>query len=55
MLPDQVYAVYAGASAGRTRRDLLFAIRRMLVQIVVIRSPKALRGFLKLLFKIKDT
>ena len=27
MLPDQVYAVYAGASAGRTRRDLLFAIK----------------------------
>ena len=25
------------------------------MQIVVIRSPKALRGLLKLLFKIKDT
>jgi hypothetical protein len=25
------------------------------MQVVVIRSPKALRGVLKLLFKIKDT
>ena len=55
MLSNEVYAVYAGVFAGHTRRSLLRAIGGKIMQIVVLRSPKALRGLLKLLFKIKDT
>ena len=55
LLSDKVYALCACSFAGRARRPQLYALKgENHVQVVVIRSPKALRGILKRLFKIKD-
>ena len=55
LFSDKVYALCACSFAGRARRSQLHALKgENHVQVVVIRSPKALRGILKRLFKMKD-
>ena len=55
LFSNKVYAVRPGPFACRARRSQLYALKgENIMQVVVVRSPKALRGILKLLFKIKD-
>ena len=56
LFSDKVYAGFVGAAACNPRRFGLSALKgEARMQVVVIRSPKALRGLLKLLFKMKDS
>ena len=56
LFSNKVHAVRSGAFAGCARRSQLHALKgENYMQVVVIRSPKALRSILKLLFKIRET
>lgn len=56
MLSNQVYAVHACAVARCAWNPFFFSLKgESYMQVVVIRSPKALRGLLKLLFKMKES
>jgi len=56
VLPDKIYAFCDGASACCARHSDVHSLKgETYMQVVVVRSPKALRGILKMLFKIKES